>query len=530
MRPTIEPLKNKYLNYLRNNSSIRNSSIEESKQLYSYHGTSIKNPSISMFRGSNPLPEFRQKKSKISFKLIERRREVNSPKSKNSVSYLSNYNNNSIYYSTRKNNSHISAYNSNYINTEAKFNNTIGKFNPREKIKFIPFNEEDRRKTKIILYNRPSKINNEVEKNNCPNVLKKYKFLCNILNSNNRNTTKTVNDSKKCPRQMFYTKPKDYCNNIPKRKLLNMISPKKLFESECFSRFNENKVKIYENPETIIPKEYTKLNQIGSGSFGKIYQVVWKKNNKKYAMKEMHFKLKDNILYLKERVKFIVQFEKVSSCDGLIKIYGDSYNKINNEFFYYEIMELAERDWEKDIRKRYNSSNYYEEKELINILMQLTKALSSLQQHHITHRDIKLQNILIKGNKYKICDFGESRTLNQKGILIQPIRGSELFMSPILFFGLNKKKKQVTHNTYKSDVFSLGMCMLFAAKLNSDCLYDIREITDMNKIRKILNDYLGKMYSSSFIEILITMLEINEKKRPDFIQLEKIIDSYLNIS
>lgn len=74
------------------------------------------------------------------------------------------------------------------------------------------------------------------------------------------------------------------------------------------------------------------------------------------------------------------------------------------------------------------------------------------------------------------------------------------------------------------------MCMLFAATLNSDCLYDIREITDVNKIRKILNDYLGKMYSSSFIEILITMLEINEKKRPDFIQLEKIIDSYLNIS
>jgi len=100
-------------------------------------------------------------------------------------------------------------------------------------------------------------------------------------------------------------------------------------------------------------------------------------------------------------------------------------------------MELADRDWEQEIKIRKENSNFYTEKELFSIMKQLIKTLSLLQQNHITHRDIKLQNILLVNNKFKICDFGESRTLNQKGINAQPVRGNELYMSSILFFGLN---------------------------------------------------------------------------------------------
>ena len=113
--------------------------------------------------------------------------------------------------------------------------------------------------------------------------------------------------------------------------------------------------------------------------------------------------------------------------------------------------------------------------------------------------------------------------MNQKGVIVQPARGSELYMSPIQFFGLNQKLKQVQHNTYKSDVFSLGMCILFAATLSEDCLYDIRELTDMNHIKNILESYLSKRYSNVFIRLLLCFLEVDEKKRPDFIQMEKII-------
>ena len=96
-------------------------------------------------------------------------------------------------------------------------------------------------------------------------------------------------------------------------------------------------------------------------------------------------------------------------------------------------------------------------------------------------------------------------------------------MSPILFRALNKRQNQLVHNTYKSDVFSLGMCILLAATLSFQSLYDIRELKDMEKIKNILIKYLIVKYSYDFIHILVKMLEVNEKLRPDFIELEKIL-------
>ena len=247
-------------------------------------------------------------------------------------------------------------------------------------------------------------------------------------------------------------------------------------------------------------------------------------------MKEMHFQTEDNFLFLQKKMKLIMDLEKKSKCDGIIKIYGYSQLKKKKDYYFYEIMELAQWDWEQEINIRKKLKKYYSEKELFSITKQLIKTLSFLQKNHITHRDIKLQNILLVNNKYKICDFGESRTLNQKGIIVQPIRGSELYMSPILFSGLNQKLSHVTHNTYKSDIFSLGMCILFAATLDCNSLYEIREMNNMIKIRNVLMKYLSKKYSSNFIEIILCLLEVKEKKRPDFIQMEKVIDLYENIN
>ena len=42
----------------------------------------------------------------------------------------------------------------------------------------------------------------------------------------------------------------------------------------------------------------------------------------------------------------------------------------------------------------------------------------------------------------------------------------------------------------------------------------------MNTIRRVLNQYLGRRYSQNFINILFTMLQVEERKRPDFNQLE----------
>ena len=455
-----------------------------------------------------------------------------SPNSKTKIYYQNEFNNNSVYCSGLKNNKFTSIYNNCYLNTETK----LSCYQRSNILKKNIINSKYLKNALGIKINHNmSKYglkNNIMEnsKNNYTEVDKNsniFSFNCSCVETDENILNTTIKKNL----ENIYKKP--LC--IPKKKnLSDIISPKKLLD---FSKIRNRNIVNVERPNsinrknnyskdipTIInPEEYIKLNKIGHGSFGKIFKVKWKKNNKCYAMKEMSFIIEDNILYLKERAKLIIDFEKKVNCNGLIKIYGDCSFKKGNKYYYYEIMELANRDWEQEIKIRNKNLKYYTENELFNIMKKLIKTLSLMQQNHITHRDIKLENILIVNNKYKICDFGESRTLNQKGKIVQPVRGSELYMSPILFFGLNQKLKQVIHNTYKSDVFSLGMCILFAANLGDIILYKIREMTNMNEIRKVLKSYLDKRYSNYFIEILLCMLEVNEKKRPDFIQLEKVI-------
>ena len=433
----------------------------------------------------------------------------------------------------------------NHLNTE--FKETLINDNPmntfrnsnRLSIKKLLDFQNNNNSPNLNYKNSPIIKNKYFENSKNANSIEKYKYFnnkkYNYPSSSNISYLSISNFSKKDN----INKNKEGFQ-IPKKQLSNYKSPKQLIlkneksekkstiigesrnsKTECSIKRKLSKIK--NTPKVINPKEFKIIKQIGSGSFGKIYKTIWNKNEEKYAMKITYTKSKDNILYIQEKVNLIKNFEEKTKCEGLIKIFGDTYISKGTDYYYYEIMELADRDWEQEIKNRKSHLLYYSEFELINIMSQLIKTLSLMQKNHITHRDIKLQNILLLNDMYKICDFGEARKMMQKGVIVQPARGSELYMSPIQFFALNQKVQQVQHNTYKSDVFSLGMCILFAATLSDDCLYDIREVTDMNIIRNILEKYLSERYSIGFIKLLLNFLEINEKKRPDFIILENII-------
>ena len=287
---------------------------------------------------------------------------------------------------------------------------------------------------------------------------------------------------------------------------------------------NKIKKEDIEPNENFIPEDFKTIRQIGEGSFGKIYCAEWKKNKKYYAMKKMILRNKIEIKKNQEQTDLVYDLIKQTNTKGVIKIYGAQCIKYNNsQYHFYVLMELAEIDWEKEIKKRKENKQYYTEGELFEILKQLIKTFALLQKKNITHRDIKPQNVLVVNNIYKVCDFGEAKVTDGKDIIHQTIKGTELYMSPILFRALNKRQTHIVHNTYKSDVFSLGMCLFLAATLTFQSLYDIRELKDMELIKNILVKYLIAKYSYDFVHILIKMLEIKEELRPDFIELEQIL-------
>ena len=293
---------------------------------------------------------------------------------------------------------------------------------------------------------------------------------------------------------------------------------------------NYNNYSNYYNTENEEPSsnfklsEFTPLNQIGNGSEGSITIVNWIKNNKNYALKKCEIIYDEDIKNKKDVHKLLKEFIDYTLNESIIKTYGilSLTNKFGT-YYFYELMEIAEKDWEQEITYRQKSKLYYKEYELMSIFTDLIKTFSALQTRHFTHRDIKPENIMIVNGKFKICDFGNAKLIKRDGVIVQKIRGSELFMSPIVFKALHSGMQSVKHNTFKSDVFSLGMCFFYAATLHVGGLNTIREIYDMNVIKKVLNHYLGKRYSQNLIGILTHMLQVDESKRPDFEQLELLL-------
>ena len=266
---------------------------------------------------------------------------------------------------------------------------------------------------------------------------------------------------------------------------------------------------------------YVIKNQVGIGSFGVIFQVYHIKTRCKYALKKI---IAPDLPTLQQ---FEKEFELVhqNPHPNILDLLGICIQCVDlTNFVFYVLMDLAEEDWDTAINNRSKNKKYYSELELISILKQLTSALFFLQyEKKIAHRDIKPENILIfKNDIYKIGDFGEakeSKSLKQ----LSTLRGTELYMSPLLYNGLHDNKDDVRHNPFKSDVFSLGYCFIYAASLNLNIIYKIRDVNNIIMLKQILMKDFNGRYSEKFVDLILKMIAFDEDKRLDFIELEKIL-------
>ena len=233
-------------------------------------------------------------------------------------------------------------------------------------------------------------------------------------------------------------------------------------------------------------EDYTFNKKLGEGSYAVIFSVYKNsdKTHKELALKKIIART------LTEIDKYTKEFELVHSCihPNIMKIYGICIRMLDQTTYsLYVLMELSKCDWDKGIKMHFMKKKNYTENELINILRQLTDALLFMQQNaKISHRDIKPQNVLLFGDGvYKIADFGEAKEAKISKE-VNTLRGTELYMSPALYYGLKNDKNDVNHDPYKSDVFSLGFCFLYASALNFNLLYQLRDIYNSNKKNEVL--------------------------------------------
>ena len=367
------------------------------------------------------------------------------------------------------------------------------------------------------------------------NIVENYSDKKNFNNSNNIykcNDNVNCTDEKKQNIKIYQEK------NIM-NKCLNSNST--AYESEQNSKLNSlklgqliynNNSPTHHNTEYNNISNYKIIKQIGRGTFGHIYMVESEKKEF-FALKKLIACSLQEMQILEHEYQILFELNSSEEKIDLVTIFKIETKQLDpTTFVMYVLMELSNTDWEKEILNRQKTFNFYTENQLLSIMSSLIRTFAFLQKKNISHRDIKPQNILVfNDNKYKLADFGEAKELidNSKVTEKRTLRGTELYMSPILFNALRSRKpiKYVNHNTYKSDVFSFGLCLLFAGSLCFDILYDIRELKNNEDIKKVINIYLGKRYSKKFINFLYNMVDINEDSRYDFIELEQKFNSMI---
>ena len=135
----------------------------------------------------------------------------------------------------------------------------------------------------------------------------------------------------------------------------------------------------------------------------------------------------------------------------------------------------------------------------------------------------------MKDGVLKIGDFG---TAIKKDVFSgNTLAGTPLYLSPKLRQAFINSTAQgssnVSHDVYKSDVYSLGLTFLYMASL-----LPVKDLAILNTLEKNIENRLNLLPQQYqyLKDILRLMLKVDENERPDFCRLKEILtEGYVKI-
>ena len=178
----------------------------------------------------------------------------------------------------------------------------------------------------------------------------------------------------------------------------------------------------------------------------------------------------------------------------------------------------------------------FSEREMKKILQEILAAYKILKSYNLVHGDVSPNNILIGfDNIIKLCDFEHSYFYNEKITqgnepYIYPMPYvNRNFLCPELFYWFNHlsyKHDMIRYDPFKSDIFSIGLSVLYIVDSNikhTSDLYGLNDYNSSNKsgIMKMFNLGYNKFQSSSYSEYIDYINSVCEP-------LQKIIDQRIN--
>ena len=193
------------------------------------------------------------------------------------------------------------------------------------------------------------------------------------------------------------------------------------------------------------------------------------------------------------------------------------WEQVSGKWVLVIITELCRQDLGKCIKDRAKTGQYWSEADAWELLRTLVAAFAHMQTHGFAHRDIKVENIFLTvEGVVKIGDFGSSRYTAAAHIQAT-LAGSPLYLSPVLKATYLSRQISASHDVYKSDVYSLGVTMLYVLTLKAPLtLMDSRDPDQ--EVCVILQTV--PWYSDVLKSVIRWMMTAEESQRCDFSQLQ----------
>ncbi|KAF6810708.1 hypothetical protein CSOJ01_06152 [Colletotrichum sojae] len=218
---------------------------------------------------------------------------------------------------------------------------------------------------------------------------------------------------------------------------------------------------------------YNRVGQIGKGAFAVVYKVTSKFDGVPYAAKEL------------EKRRFIK--------NGVLDQKVENEMKIMQKVQHPNIVRYIEHlEWDNrlliiimeyvdggDLGKLITNRGALQEKSVQQMAAQLLSALAHLHENHITHRDVKPDNILISSLSpfdVKLTDFGLSKMVDNEQTFLRTFCGTLLYCAPEVYSEYaeyddhgrrhprNRAKRAAVGQRYDHavDVWSLGGVLFYA--------------------------------------------------------------------
>ena len=276
-------------------------------------------------------------------------------------------------------------------------------------------------------------------------------------------------------------------------------------------------------------EKYEQIEIIGQGMYGKVYKALNKSEKKFYAIKTLNFQniSQKERLNIETEIKLLQELKHPN-----IVLYKESFldekQNLNIVIKYCEGGDLYQKIFK-------TQKNYFQEKEIINALIQLLLGLSYIHDKKILHRDIKTKNIFIQNEHTlcigdfgiaKICNINNNNNFNNKNKKMNKMVGTPLYMAPECFKG-NKKY------SYKSDIWSLGCCIYEMCNLKHAFEGQFFPAVSI-KISEGKRLPVNKIYSKELKNVIDSMLDLNPRNRPTIASLiektflKKFVGEYIN--